>query len=169
MRHLPERVSATRPVAGSEIARDRLLIGVEDVDREAAILLDVTAALRLGDHAHEHERRVERQRREGVCRHPIGMLFAPGGDDGYARSEGADRRSEVGAGELGHASCDPGLAAALALHATTDHLVEVRGELHRLCDQVAKGVAFQRQQLGVGLGAYRGVPRLIAHDRHLSE
>jgi hypothetical protein len=60
------------------------------------------------------------------------------------------------------------LVGASCIEASADHLVEVRRDLHCLCDQVAEAIPLEGQQLGVGDRANRRRTRQVADDRNLS-
>src|SRR5258708_1116512 len=64
VRHAVELVEPRR----GEALRDRLLLEVEDVDREAAALEERGVALRFVGHADQDQRRVERDRAERAGR-----------------------------------------------------------------------------------------------------
>ena len=82
------------PSAG-EIRRQVLLLLPEDVHGKAAGAMNDLGEVRLLLDAEEHQRRVERQRRERVRRHAPDAAVDVRGDDGHARDELSDRVPEL--------------------------------------------------------------------------
>ena len=79
-----------------EFGRQRLLRCAEHVDREMAGVLEDAQPLRKHPQAPEHQRRVERHRRERIAGQPIGLSVGPGGrDDGDAGGVSAERIAKI--------------------------------------------------------------------------
>src|SRR6185503_7903217 len=86
----------TGEARGGEAAGQGLLVRGEHIDREPAARPERGVALRLVGDADQDERRVERDRAHragGETGRPL--LIVPGGDDGDAGGEVAERASEL--------------------------------------------------------------------------
>src|SRR6185369_9378970 len=88
VRDAPRDGVELRAGPGAERRRDMLLILGENVDGEASGPLDVRPARRAASLAHEHQRRVEGQRGEGLTGEPgRDSGFIGPGDDGHSGAE----------------------------------------------------------------------------------
>src|SRR5699024_3183580 len=85
--------------AAPESRGDRLLLLGEDVDAELAGALDPLPRARRLHGAEEHERRLERQRGEGLTGEAHGRALVHRGDHGDAGAELAQRVAQLTAGE----------------------------------------------------------------------
>jgi hypothetical protein len=79
-----------------KINRQRLLLFLQDADAEEAVLFEKRQEMAALVHANKRQERVERDRRERVGSHPVGLTGSPrGGYDSDARSELAERVAKV--------------------------------------------------------------------------
>src|SRR5690606_33631329 len=78
-------------VVAGELGGDALLVGAEDVDREAVGAVEILRHPGAFADAEEHQRRVERERAEGVGGHAVHDVLALDGDDRHAGGEESER------------------------------------------------------------------------------
>jgi len=95
--------------SGGELPRDTMLPGRQYVDREKAGSVEGSKIGGLPREAPEHERGIERYGGKRVHRQPDGApVLCARGDDGYARSELAERMAKIPTVEVScFGSCTP--------------------------------------------------------------
>jgi hypothetical protein len=81
-------------VPAGEVRGDIGLALVQDADAEGSRTIDCPVGRVRAVHAHEQHRGIEREGRDGACRHPVVDAVAARRDDGHARREAADHVAE---------------------------------------------------------------------------